>query len=51
MLWRNRPMREVIKFRNLKDRDCTTVAERYRVLPPIPSPLFAPRIARLRGKH
>jgi hypothetical protein len=44
-------MREVIKFRNLKERDCTTDAERYRVLPPHPSPLFAPRVARLRGKY
>jgi hypothetical protein len=30
-------MREVIKIRNLKERDCTTVAERCRVLPPLPS--------------
>jgi hypothetical protein len=41
-VWRNRPMRELIKFRNLKERDCTTVAERCRVLPPLPSPRFAP---------
>jgi hypothetical protein len=27
-------MREVITFRNLKERDCATVAERCRVLPP-----------------
>jgi hypothetical protein len=49
ILWRNRPMREVIKIRNLKERDCTTVAERCRVVPPLPSPVFAPRGARLRG--
>jgi hypothetical protein len=48
-LWRNRPMRDVIKFRNLKERDCATVAERCRVLRPLLSPLFAPRVARLRG--
>jgi hypothetical protein len=30
-------MREVITFRNLKERDCATVAERYCVLPPLPS--------------
>jgi hypothetical protein len=30
-------MREGIEFRNLKKRDCTTVAERCRVLPPLPS--------------
>jgi hypothetical protein len=36
ILWRNRPMREVMKFRNLKERDCATVAERCRVLPPLP---------------
>jgi hypothetical protein len=37
IVWRNRPMREVIKFRNLKGRDCATVAERCRVLLPHPS--------------
>jgi hypothetical protein len=37
ILWRNRPMREVIKFRNLKERDCATAGERCRVLPPLPS--------------
>jgi hypothetical protein len=36
-LWRNRPMQELIKIRNLKERDCATVAERCRVLPPFPS--------------
>jgi hypothetical protein len=41
ILWRNRPMREVITFRNFKECDCTTVAERCRVLPPLPSPRFA----------
>jgi hypothetical protein len=51
ILWRNRPMREVIKFRNLRERDCTTIAERYRVLPPRPSPLFPPRVARLLGNY
>jgi hypothetical protein len=42
ILWRSRHMRELLKFRNLKERDCATVAERYRVLPPLPSPRFAP---------
>jgi hypothetical protein len=45
----NRPMRELIKFRNLKEHDCATVAERCRILPPLPSPLFAPRVAGLLG--
>jgi hypothetical protein len=49
LLWRNRPMRELLKFRNLKKRDCATVAERCRVLPPLHSPLFALRVAGLRG--
>jgi hypothetical protein len=40
-------MRELMKFRNLKERDCATVAERYRVLPPLPSPRFAPQCALL----
>jgi hypothetical protein len=30
-------MREVITFRNFKERECATVAERRRVLPPLPS--------------
>jgi hypothetical protein len=47
-MWRNRPMREVMKFRNLKERDCATVAERCRILPPYP---FPPRVARLRDKY
>jgi hypothetical protein len=51
ILWRDRPMREVIKFRNLKELDCATVADRCRVLPPLPSPLFAPRVARLGWVH
>jgi hypothetical protein len=34
-------MREAITFRNFKERDCETVAERYRVLPPLPFPRFA----------
>jgi hypothetical protein len=34
---RNRPMRELIKFRNLKECDYATVAECCRVLPPLPS--------------
>jgi hypothetical protein len=42
VLWRNCPMWEVIEFRNLKERDCATVAERRRVLPLHPSPIFAP---------
>jgi hypothetical protein len=37
IVWRNRPMWEVIKFRNLKERDCATVAEFCRVLPPLHS--------------
>jgi hypothetical protein len=41
ILWRNRSLWEVIKIRNLKERDCTTVAERCCVLPPLPSPRFA----------
>jgi hypothetical protein len=49
VLWHNRPMRELIKFRNLKEWDCATVAERCSVLPPLPSSLFAPRVARLHG--
>jgi hypothetical protein len=48
-VWRNRPMRELLKSRNFKERDCATVAESCRVLPPLPSPLFAPRVARLHG--
>jgi hypothetical protein len=40
-------MREVIKIRNLKERDCTTVAERCRVFRPFPSLLFAPHRALL----
>jgi hypothetical protein len=36
-----------MKFRNLKERDCATVAERYRVLPPLPFPCFAPHRALL----
>jgi hypothetical protein len=39
-VWRNHPMREVITFRNCKERDCATLAERYRVLPPLPFPRF-----------
>jgi hypothetical protein len=39
-VWRNRPMREVITFRNFKEHDCATVAECYRVLPPVPFPHF-----------
>jgi hypothetical protein len=30
-------MHEVITFRNFKEHDCATVAERYRVLPPLSS--------------
>jgi hypothetical protein len=30
-------MRELIKIRNLKERDCATVAESCRVSPPLPS--------------
>jgi hypothetical protein len=42
-------MQELIKFRNLKERDFATVVERCRVLPSLPTPCFAPRVARLRG--
>jgi hypothetical protein len=35
-------MRQLIKFRNVKERDCATVVERCRVLPPLPSARFAP---------
>jgi hypothetical protein len=44
-------MREVMIFRNLTERDCATVAERRSVLPPLPSPLCAPRVARLRSNY
>jgi hypothetical protein len=44
------PMQELLKFRNLKERDCATVAERYHVLPPS-LPLSLLRVARLRGTH
>jgi hypothetical protein len=37
VMWSNRPMWEVITFRNLKERDCATVPERCRVLPSLPS--------------
>jgi hypothetical protein len=40
-------MRELIKFRNLKERDCATVVKRYCVLPPLPSPRSAPHHALL----
>jgi hypothetical protein len=51
IFWHNRPMREVIKIRNLKERDCTTVAERCRVFPPLPSLRVVPRVARLRSNY
>jgi hypothetical protein len=35
-VWRNCPMWEVIKFRNLEECECATVAECCRVLPPLP---------------
>jgi hypothetical protein len=38
-------MQQLLKFRNLKECDCATVAERYRVLPFLPSPCFAPHRA------
>jgi hypothetical protein len=50
-VWRIYPMRELLKFRNLKELDCATVAERCRFLPPLSSPLFAPRGARLCDKY
>jgi hypothetical protein len=34
-------MQEVITFRNFKERDWATVAERYHMLPPLPFPRFA----------
>jgi hypothetical protein len=34
-------MRELLKFSNLKKRDCATVVGRCCILPPLPSPLFA----------
>jgi hypothetical protein len=37
ILWRNRPMRELLKFRNLKERNCATVVERCRAAPCLPS--------------
>jgi hypothetical protein len=37
-------MRELIKLKNLKKRDCATVVDRCRVLPPLPSPRFAPHL-------
>jgi hypothetical protein len=51
ILWRNHPMQELLKFRNLKECDCTTVAERCHVLPLLPSPLFALRVARLHSNY
>jgi hypothetical protein len=50
-VWRNRPMQGLIKIRSLKERDCATVAECCRVLPPLRSSLFAPRVARIRGNY
>jgi hypothetical protein len=44
-------MRELLKFRNLKELDCATVAENCRVMPQLPSPLFAPHVARLRRNY
>jgi hypothetical protein len=46
-VWHNRPMGELIKFTHLKERDCPTVAECCRVLPPLPPPRFAPHRALL----
>jgi hypothetical protein len=40
-------MRELLKLRNLTERDCATVVERCRVLPPLSSPPFAPHRALL----
>jgi hypothetical protein len=47
ILWRNRPMRKLLKFINLEECDCATVAKRCRILPPLPSPRFAPHHALL----
>jgi hypothetical protein len=35
-------MRELLKFRNLKERDCATLAQCCRILPFFPSPCFVP---------
>jgi hypothetical protein len=35
-------MRELLKFRNLEERDCATVVGCCRVLPLLPSPRFVP---------
>jgi hypothetical protein len=40
-------MRELLEFRNIKERHCATVVEHCRVLPPLPSPRFAPHRALL----
>jgi hypothetical protein len=40
-------MQELLKFRNLKTHDCATVVEHCHILPPLPSPLFAPHRASL----
>jgi hypothetical protein len=42
IVWHNCPMRELLKFRNFEERDCATIVEHCRVLPPLPSPLFTP---------
>jgi hypothetical protein len=47
ILWHNRPMQELLKFRNLKEWDCSTVAEHCHALLPLPSPSFAPHRALL----
>jgi hypothetical protein len=40
-------MRELLKLRNLKECDLGTVVVHCRVLPPVPSPRFAPHRALL----
>jgi hypothetical protein len=45
ILWRILPVREMLKHRNLEERDCTTAVEYCRALPPLPSPRFAPHHA------
>jgi hypothetical protein len=41
IVWRVHPMWEMLKRRNLEERDCATVVECCHALPPLPSPRFA----------
>jgi hypothetical protein len=47
VLWRNHPMREPLKCRNLKTRLCNSSERCF----PLPLLRFAPCVARLCGKH